>query len=1233
MGRKVYVPLLLFFFFTVSAFAQTGEIRGKVTESGSTEGVPFASVAALLNGNQVQGAVTDFDGNFSIKPLNPGRYDVKVTCVGYNAKQLNSVLVTADKIAFANFDLSKGVELKAVEVVEYTVPLIDKGSPSTAKTVTFEEIQAAPTRDVNSLASQTAGVFQKDQGDALNIRGSRSDGTVYFVDGIKVRGSVGLPQKGQEQITVITGGVPAQYGDATGGIISITTRGPSREFAGGIELATSELFDDYGYKLAAFDLSGPIVSRRDSTGRKTGSAAGFFLAGEYQGDRDASPSSIPIYVVKEDVLNDVRQNPLVRSPFGSNYIHQSNFFTYDDLTTQKYRPNVASNAVRLNGKLDLAPTNNVNVTFGGSFERTSSHDYIDIYSLMNYDQNPVTTGTNWRVFGKMTQRFTSSEDEKASSNIKNAFYTIQADYSKNTSVSESELHRDRIFDYGYVGSFTRYSVPFYTADAIERPGLSDSVVLTQVANFDTLFDFVPGTQNPYTTNYTSQYYALTDPFGTPGYQDSYDDVILRGGLVNGDNRAGLQVYGLNATPGRVRNGFSKSDNSQFRFVASFSADIKNHNIIVGGEFEQRTDRGYSVAASSLWSLARFLGNANITGYDENTAQYSYDYSNGDTVTYVNFDSKYEPTTNLIGEVAPGFYENIRAELGLGLTDTVQVDAIDPSRLNLNMFTPDELSGLVGYYGYDYLGNKQTARPSFMDYYDQQDADNNFTRTIDAFRPTYIAGYIQDRFNFNDLTFNIGVRVDYFDANQYVLKDKYLLFDAYRAGDQESKNLGDIPNNIGDDYAVYVNSVNNPTQIVGYRNDDQWYDAQGNEISDLTPLLEGGGNSNGIQPFIKDPNDVQNAVVRSNIFERYNPQVNIMPRIAFAFPISDEANFKAHYDVLTQRPQDGGLLRFNPVSYRSLAQGVSGTISNPDLKPERTTEYELSFQQRLSRSSALSISAFYRELRNMIQIINVLYAYPISYNTYGNIDFGTTKGLSFAYDLRRTNNVRMSVSYTLSFANGTGSDPNTNAGLLAQQGQTNLREPKPLNFDQRHTFVTSFDYHYGAGKDYNGPVWWGKQVFAMAGMNLVFRAGSGTPYTRKSNITPTADFTSAANSRSVISGQLNGSRLPWQFRIDARFDKGFNITTGKRSDGEARRPLSGQVYLQILNVLNTQNINAVYAATGSPSDDGYITSPGAQSNIQSKVDPQAYVDLYEVAVNNPGNYSLPRRMRLGVMINF
>jgi len=120
---------------------------------------------------------------------------------------------------------------------------------------------------------------------------------------------------------------------------------------------------------------------------------------------------------------------------------------------------------------------------------------------------------------------------------------------------------------------------------------------------------------------------------------------------------------------------------------------------------------------------------------------------------------------------------------------------------------------------------------------------------------------------------------------------------------------------------------------------------------------------------------------------------------------------------------------------------------------------------------------------------------------------------------------------------------------------------------------------------------------------------------------------------VIAGQINGSRYPWQFKIDAKIDKNFTIRTGKKANGDARKEVYANVYLQVLNVLNTLNVSAVYAATGSPSDDGYITSPTAQSSIAQKASPQAYIDLYRLAVNNAANYNQPRRIHLGVQFNF
>ena len=334
--------------------------------------------------------------------------------------------------------------------------------------------------------------------------------------------------------------------------------------------------------------------------------------------------------------------------------------------------------------------------------------------------------------------------------------------------------------------------------------------------------------------------------------------------------------------------------------------------------------------------------------------------------------------------------------------------------------------------------------------------------------------------------------------------------------------------------VYVDdfSANSPT-AVGYRNGETWYNAEGLQISDPTILADAAGGK--IAPYLQDQNALNNDINVSESFKDYEPEIVFMPRIAFSFPISDEAQFFAHYDVLTQRPPSNN--RLEPVDYLFMADKVGALLNNPDLKPEKTIDYELGFAKTLSLSSALKISAFYKEMRDMIQVINTLGAYPAQYLTYGNIDFGTVKGMSINYDLRRTSNVSMTANYTLQFADGTGSSA-TSGQSLVNTGQPNLRTTNPLSFDQRHSLMASIDYSYGTGKKYNGPILFGRKVLQDAGANIIMTAGSGTPYSKQSNITQEA--ASGINDRSTLEGSLNGSRLPWQFRLSMKLNKNFVI---------------------------------------------------------------------------------------------
>jgi outer membrane receptor protein involved in Fe transport len=595
-------------------------------------------------------------------------------------------------------------------------------------------------------------------------------------------------------------------------------------------------------------------------------------------------------------------------------------------------------------------------------------------------------------------------------------------------------------------------------------------------------------------------------------------------------------------------------------------------------------------------------------------------ANGTFQDTINYDRLF------VADEQSDFDRNLRDALGLDPngTDFIDVDSYDPSTYSLSMFSEDELlnngSSYAVYYGYDIYGNKNNGDATLANFFKEEGSK----RLIAPFNPIYTAGYIQDKFAIDDLIFNVGVRVDRYDANQKVLKDQHLLYSAYTAGANiDLINSTAIPSNIGNDYVVYVDDVDNPSAIVGYRNNDgdTWYNAEGLEISDPSLLAEAAGGK--IAPYLKDAESAAQGIVNVNeVFEDYTPEVVFMPRIAFSFPISDEAQFFAHYDVLTQRPPTGN--RLEPVDYLFMADRVGERLNNPNLKPEKNVDYELGFAKTLSLKSALKISAFYKELRDMVQVTSVLSAYPAQYYTYGNIDFSTVKGLSVNYDLRRTNNVQMTANYTLQFADGTGSSATSGANL-AETGQPNLRTLTPLDYDQRHAVSASVDYHYGEGKDYNGPLLFGAKVFENAGANVMFSAGSGTPYSKQSNITQEA--ASGINDRSTLEGSLNGSRLPWQFRINAKVNKEFEIKWSDKKSSHLN------VYVQVQNLLDAKNIMEVYRATGNPNDDGYLTSSAAQNSIDAKNDPESFRYLYSLAVNNPSHYSLPRMWRAGISFQF
>ena len=206
MKRPLLLSLLLLFCLAVTA--QTA-LSGKVTDvDNGGEPLSFATVSLLQEGAFVQGATTDLSGNYFFSNIDPGTYDIEVNYTGYPPTRLSGIPVLPGRTNVADVEVTNegGVNLDVVVVTDYEVPLIEVDNTTSGQTITSDEIQRLPTRNINQLASITAGAASTDEGDAITIRGSRSNATDYYVDGIRVQGSL-LPESEIEQLQVITGGL------------------------------------------------------------------------------------------------------------------------------------------------------------------------------------------------------------------------------------------------------------------------------------------------------------------------------------------------------------------------------------------------------------------------------------------------------------------------------------------------------------------------------------------------------------------------------------------------------------------------------------------------------------------------------------------------------------------------------------------------------------------------------------------------------------------------------------------------------------------------------------------------------------------------------------------------------------------------------------------------------------------------------------------------------------------
>lgn len=230
MKTKILIIAVCSMFYFATQAQTTGSVKGRILDKMDGMPVPNAHVFVMLGG-QMHGVTTDSEGHFHLKMLGPGTHELHVTCMGYSEQVMEGVnvlpgrptLIKDIRITDASFLI--GGETGAVVRARAEKKLIDPMDPI-MKPLDADDIEnLAGNHNINDIVRTISPEIQiPDNGAGMIVRGSRSGSSQYVVDGVKGNDSPSFPAFAINSISVYTGGIPAQYGDVTGGLIIIETK-------------------------------------------------------------------------------------------------------------------------------------------------------------------------------------------------------------------------------------------------------------------------------------------------------------------------------------------------------------------------------------------------------------------------------------------------------------------------------------------------------------------------------------------------------------------------------------------------------------------------------------------------------------------------------------------------------------------------------------------------------------------------------------------------------------------------------------------------------------------------------------------------------------------------------------------------------------------------------------------------------------------------------------------------
>lgn len=217
------VVLILLFSGKIISQVNLGSIKGTVlNEDGKP--IPGAKVWLEMEGSNII-VGTQVDGEFSIDALNSGVYNLRIKSTGMDTLEYNGIQVQPDQLTFlGDIQMQLSSVMGKVVVIKYVPPVLH---------VELERLDI-PLEDIKhsiNIQNPLAIITMRDSNIKMDegtnqpiIRGSRPGDAIYYIDGVKSTSMGQIPGVAIGSMAAYTGGIPAKYGDTTGGVIILESK-------------------------------------------------------------------------------------------------------------------------------------------------------------------------------------------------------------------------------------------------------------------------------------------------------------------------------------------------------------------------------------------------------------------------------------------------------------------------------------------------------------------------------------------------------------------------------------------------------------------------------------------------------------------------------------------------------------------------------------------------------------------------------------------------------------------------------------------------------------------------------------------------------------------------------------------------------------------------------------------------------------------------------------------------